>query len=224
MNVPLIVLAVLSVIGGFLIVPGLYELLGSVTTGMVPHTSGEEGAHHGEAFDAVKALTGAAAWQTYVTLGFVALGAGAAWFGFGPEKFARGWTRAQEKLFSGIQEGYEAVLHAIFARGGTAFSELLYSAVDRQVIDGAVNGTGLVVDYLAESLRTLQTGYVRNYALVMLAGAVFVVACFMFILQRPQWIPMQWVVAIIVALVILAVLSSILVQRREEPIETGPTH
>jgi hypothetical protein len=114
-------------------------------------------------------------------------------------------------------------MHAIFVRGGTAVSNVLYTFVDRQIIDGAVNGTGMVVDYLAESLRTLQTGYVRNYALVMLAGAVFVVACFMFILQRPNLIPMPWVIAIIVVLVIMAVLSSIWTGRTEEPVETGPT-
>jgi NADH:ubiquinone oxidoreductase subunit 5 (subunit L)/multisubunit Na+/H+ antiporter MnhA subunit len=55
--------------------------------------------------------------------------------------------------------------------------------VDR-AIDWVVNFVATVVDYFAESLRTLQTGYVRNYALVMLAGAVFVVACFMIILQQ----------------------------------------
>jgi NADH-quinone oxidoreductase subunit L len=67
--------------------------------------------------------------------------------------------------------------------GGTRIAELCYSILDR-AIDGIVNGVAKVVDYFAESLRTLQTGYVRNYALVMLAGAVFVVACFLIILQQ----------------------------------------
>ena len=55
--------------------------------------------------------------------------------------------------------------------------------LDRLVIDNSVNGVGKGVEYLAESLRTLQTGYVRNYALVMLAGVVFVLACFFVILK-----------------------------------------
>lgn len=111
------------------------------------------------------------------------LGIALAWFGFGPEKFARGWSPAQERFFGGFDTVYQGTLHAIFVRGGTKLSELLYTGVDR-AIDGVVNFVATVVDYFAESLRTLQTGYVRNYALVMLAGAVFVVACFMIILQQ----------------------------------------
>jgi NADH-quinone oxidoreductase subunit L len=73
-------------------------------------------------------------------------------------------------------------LHLIFVRGGDALAQLLYRVVDRGLIDRAVDGVGDLVNFLAENLRTLQTGYVRNYALVMLAGAVFVVGCFMLIL------------------------------------------
>jgi NADH:ubiquinone oxidoreductase subunit 5 (subunit L)/multisubunit Na+/H+ antiporter MnhA subunit len=106
-----------------------------------------------------------------------------AFFGVGPEKFARGWSPAAERLMGAPHAAYEGTLHAIFVRGGTKISELMYLGIDR-AIDWLVNGVAAVVDYFAESLRTLQTGYVRNYALVMLAGAVFVVACFMIILQH----------------------------------------
>jgi NADH-quinone oxidoreductase subunit L len=110
------------------------------------------------------------------------LGIGLAW-GIGPEKFARGWSPAAERALGIHQTIYEGALHAIVVVGGTKLAELLYTFVDR-LIDGIVNGVAKVVDYFAESLRTLQTGYVRNYALVMLAGAVFVVACFLIILQN----------------------------------------
>ena len=50
------------------------------------------------------------------------------------------------------------------------------AAIDQHVIDGAVNGVArLVVDW-AQGLRRIQTGYVMNYALSMLLGAVAVVA------------------------------------------------
>jgi NADH-quinone oxidoreductase subunit L len=106
-----------------------------------------------------------------------------AMFGVGAEKFARGWSPAAERFLAAPDTLYQGTLHAIFVRGGTKLSELLYTGVDR-AIDWVVNFVATVVDYFAESLRTLQTGYVRNYALVMLAGAVFVVACFMIILQQ----------------------------------------
>jgi len=52
---------------------------------------------------------------------------------------------------------------------------------DLGVIDGTVNGVGRVVVAWSGSLRQLQTGYVVNYALTMLAGAVVVVG---FLLAR----------------------------------------
>jgi len=44
--------------------------------------------------------------------------------------------------------------------------------VDLGVVDGAVNGVGRAVVAWAGSLRRVQTGYVVNYALTMLVGAV----------------------------------------------------
>jgi NADH-quinone oxidoreductase subunit L len=46
--------------------------------------------------------------------------------------------------------------------------------VDLGVVDGAVNGVGRGVVAWAASLRRVQTGYVVNYALTMLVGAVVV--------------------------------------------------
>jgi NADH-quinone oxidoreductase subunit L len=56
-----------------------------------------------------------------------------------------------------------------------ALSVFLARAFDLGVIDGAVNGIGRVVVAWGGSLRRLQTGYVVNYALTMLAGAVLLV-------------------------------------------------
>ena len=47
--------------------------------------------------------------------------------------------------------------------------------VDVSVIDGAVNGTGATFRALSRGARTLQTGLVRGYALVILGGAVALV-------------------------------------------------
>ena len=47
---------------------------------------------------------------------------------------------------------------------------------DLGVIDGAVNGVGRAVVTWAQGLRRLQTGFVMNYALTMLVGAVAIVA------------------------------------------------
>jgi len=52
---------------------------------------------------------------------------------------------------------------------------------DGRVIDGLVNGVGEAVVTWARGLRRLQTGFVMNYALTMLLGAVAVLA---FLLSR----------------------------------------
>ena len=53
-----------------------------------------------------------------------------------------------------------------------ALSTFLARRVDLGVIDGAVNGIGSAVVAWARGFRRLQTGYVVNYALTMLIGAV----------------------------------------------------
>jgi NADH:ubiquinone oxidoreductase subunit 5 (subunit L)/multisubunit Na+/H+ antiporter MnhA subunit len=52
---------------------------------------------------------------------------------------------------------------------------VLWEGLDVSVIDNAVNGTGAAFRALSRGARTLQTGLVRGYALVMLGGAVALV-------------------------------------------------
>jgi NADH-quinone oxidoreductase subunit L len=64
-------------------------------------------------------------------------------------------------------------------------TDFLANPIDKLVIDGAVNGTGRLVARASGGLRKMQTGFVRQYALVMLAGVVLVVAWFaLIVLQR----------------------------------------
>jgi NADH-quinone oxidoreductase subunit L len=44
--------------------------------------------------------------------------------------------------------------------------------VDAKVFDGVINGTAWLVARFSEGFRRVQSGYVRNYALVFLAGVV----------------------------------------------------
>jgi len=60
-----------------------------------------------------------------------------------------------------------------------AMSVFLAAVFDLRVVDGIVNGLGRAVAWGAATLRQLQTGYVVNYALTMLAGAVIFVAYFL---------------------------------------------
>jgi NADH-quinone oxidoreductase subunit L len=70
----------------------------------------------------------------------------------------------------------DRIYDAIIVRPLFALSEALARGFDLGVLDGIVNGVGRGVAAWGAGLRRLQTGYVVNYALTMLAGAVVVVA------------------------------------------------
>jgi NADH-quinone oxidoreductase subunit L len=55
---------------------------------------------------------------------------------------------------------------------GTIFANFLARGVDKNTIDGAVNGIGKVTREGGVGLRRLQTGLVRNYALAIVGGTV----------------------------------------------------
>ncbi|MGB1723458.1 MAG: NADH-quinone oxidoreductase subunit L, partial [Ilumatobacteraceae bacterium] len=52
---------------------------------------------------------------------------------------------------------------------------------DAAVVDGAVNGTGVGVRAVAERLRRGQTGFVRNYSAIVVAGVLAVLAWFVIV-------------------------------------------
>jgi NADH-quinone oxidoreductase subunit L len=55
-----------------------------------------------------------------------------------------------------------------------ASQEVLWRRIDVRVIDGAVNGTGVLVTAAASGLRRLQTGSVRVYAGSLFAGVLLI--------------------------------------------------
>jgi NADH-quinone oxidoreductase subunit L len=69
----------------------------------------------------------------------------------------------------------------ILGRPSQRLAAFSAGVVDPKVIDGAVNGIGGLAVRKARALRTVQTGQVRQYALVLLAG---VAAILLFLLMR----------------------------------------
>ena len=68
-----------------------------------------------------------------------------------------------------------AINETLIARPGTWLARALVY-VDNRGVDGLVNGTAALLGGSSGRLRRLQTGFVRSYALSMLAGSVLVVA------------------------------------------------
>jgi NADH-quinone oxidoreductase subunit L len=68
------------------------------------------------------------------------------------------------------------IYDAVIARPGQAFARFCATVVEVGVIDGAVNGVGRLTRAAGGGLRRLQTGYVRQYALGIVLGAVLLLA------------------------------------------------
>jgi len=68
----------------------------------------------------------------------------------------------------------DAANEAIFMRPGQALTKTLI-AVDEKVIDGAVRGVGAIAIGSGSELRKSQTGYVRSYSALILVGATAIV-------------------------------------------------
>jgi NADH-quinone oxidoreductase subunit L len=56
----------------------------------------------------------------------------------------------------------------------------LWKGVDAGLIDGTVNGVGLVVSGTSSVLRRMQTGSIRTYAFALFAGAISILAYYLF--------------------------------------------
>jgi NADH-quinone oxidoreductase subunit L len=160
MTVPLVVLAVLSILTGYL---GIPAFLGPVFSG------GAEAAGHGSAglgiiiLATLMGLTGiAAAYYAYVLNPQL------------PDRLAREWRA----LYQGslhkwyVDEAYDKLV----VRPTFAAAAQLWQRVDVSVIDGAVNGVARGVAWCGWLLRLIQSGQTQHYALAMALGIVILTA------------------------------------------------
>lgn len=68
--------------------------------------------------------------------------------------------------------GIDNLYSNLFEKPGHKLAELVGGVFDGKLIEGVVNGTGSLVKLVGGGGRKVQTGFVRNYALVLAAGAV----------------------------------------------------
>ncbi|MDO9585558.1 MAG: hypothetical protein Q7I93_03630, partial [Syntrophales bacterium] len=84
-------------------------------------------------------------------------------------KFARLYHVVHNKYF--VDELYDL----IFVRGTLKAGGFLLKVVDDGMIEGLVNGTAATMKRAGDKLRRIETGYVQEYALAIVVGAVVVV-------------------------------------------------
>ncbi|MGN5240447.1 NADH-quinone oxidoreductase subunit L [Rhodococcus sp. SJ-3] len=163
---PMILLAVGSVAAGALLVLG-----GSLQHWLEPVVGS---AHH---------EGGLPVWLvTLMTLAVVLAGVGAAYRQYAtrqipdtaPDDVSALTVAARNDLYG------DAFDEAAFMRPGQGMVRTLV-AVENTGVTGGVSGISSAVGTLSGSLRRLQTGFVRSYALYMFAGAAVVVAALMLV-------------------------------------------
>ncbi|WP_200948134.1 NADH-quinone oxidoreductase subunit L [Nocardioides sp. Soil774] len=160
MTFPLIVLAALSVLGGVLLLGNwIVEWLEPVT-GHVEHEN-----------PPVSALV-----VTAMIVGVVAIGVATAWFLVArrdvpreaPQDVSFATRAARADLYG------DAINDAVVVRPGASLVGGL-TTFDRVGVDGAVEGGSSAVGGISTTLRRVQNGFVRSYALSLLAGALLLV-------------------------------------------------
>lgn len=162
MTIPLIILAVLSVVGGFVgvpeaILPGsdrITEFLLPVIS-KHPHT-----VTHSEEF----ILMGI---STVLVLGMILF----AWTKF------RNYQRSEATGFGKVLENkwyVDELYDKIFVKPLHRFGGFLKLVIENSVVDGMVNGVGRLVQYGSRQFRLLQSGQVGSYALLMVLSMVLI--------------------------------------------------
>jgi NADH-quinone oxidoreductase subunit L len=168
MTAPLVVLAGLAAVGGALNLP-LLDDLKFLEHWLEPVVVGSEA--HPTASTALK--TGLALVALLGALGGIAL-AGAVYLQ------RRVDSDTIERPILADAWKYDAAISAFAGGPGRRIFDGV-AWVDRTIVDGAVNGVGTVVRTSGSALRRVQTGYVRNYALGVAAGAIVLVGVFLFV-------------------------------------------
>ncbi|HEX2269699.1 MAG TPA: NADH-quinone oxidoreductase subunit L [Pyrinomonadaceae bacterium] len=175
MTIPLIVLAVLSTIGGFIGVP--YALSSAFTEKNIntiehvlePVVHTEHAAHSHDEIVAERLLAGGS-----VAIALIGIGIG--WTIF-KKRPTLAMPRVLENKYY-VDEIYDTALIRPIEAGSR---EGLWKIFDIGVIDGLLHSIGQAVTELGRLARYLQAGFVRGYAAIILIGALILIGLFAYL-------------------------------------------
>ncbi len=181
MTVPLMVLAVLSVIGGGIGLSPKFSLVGWpqfehwLAPVFAPAARIKEALAHGAVHQAHPSA--ATEWLFIgIALAIATLGTFLAYYFYRmrPELPARIATRSGA-LYRILRDKYyvDEIYRVVFIHPLLGGARRL-DGFDKQVIDGTVNGAGIGAQVTGQIAKMFQTGYVRNYALSFVLGVVFI--------------------------------------------------
>ena len=163
MTIPLIVLAILAIIGGFVGIPEVFmhggDKLGEFLSPVIA-ANGEHHVSHATEYMLMGLSTG-------LVIAMIIF----AWFKF--RNYQRSEATGIGKVLENkwyVDEIYDAAIVKPIKKAGTFFSQVF----DNKVIDGMVNGVGRLLQYSSRQLRLVQSGQVGNYVLLMVISMVLI--------------------------------------------------
>jgi NADH-quinone oxidoreductase subunit L len=178
MTVPLSILAVLSIIGGWI---GIPHVLGGVNHFEKFLEPVMKGAHQADAHQALASAGHSSSTELILMGGSVALVLMCIYLAY---YFYRKNISAAGKLrhsFSGLhwllhgKYFVDEIYGALIIRPIVKSSLFLWKIFDVLIIDGLINGIATIIGDISNGVRTVQTGKVRTYATIFLLGVVLVI-------------------------------------------------
>jgi len=179
---PLIVLAFLSAVGGFIGMPKLFGVANLFEGFLAPVFSLSEEqmkAGHGIAHHSHQLEWG----MMGTSIGIAAIGIFIAFIMYVrdttlPGRFTAAFPLLHRLVYNKwyVDEIYDFLI----VNPCKLIAGFLWKGFDVVVVDGLVNGAATLVMGASRMLKNIQTGYVYNYALSMAIGVVVIVACYIF--------------------------------------------
>lgn len=169
MTIPLIILAILSVVGGVLGLPEFWHMPNWMHHNLEPvikHPSYSVLSHETEWALMILAVAGALAtiyitYMVYMKNKVLPVE---------KEEQMKPWQRVVYNKYY-VDEFYDAIIRKPL----DAISNAFYKFFDNQVIDGIVNGVGASVKMIGSSVRYFQNGNIGFYLMSMAMGVVLIV-------------------------------------------------
>ncbi|MEP6746783.1 MAG: NADH-quinone oxidoreductase subunit L [Bacteroidota bacterium] len=172
MTIPLVILAILAVVGGWIGIPDVFMKNGHWLEQFLSPIFAESYKHRVEHI--ADHRTDYMLMSVSVGLAAIAIAVAVTRFSKKPDlQEAEGFGKVLANKWY-VDELYDAIV----VKPLNAFSKFLDNVVEKSGIDWLVNGVGKGVQYGSRQLRLLQSGQVGNYVLLMIAGMLI-----LFVLQ-----------------------------------------
>lgn len=165
MTIPLIILAVLSLIGGWIGIPEIFaangNVLGDFLSPVFAHSTQINGTHtlpHQTEIILIVATTIASIIV--------------AWWAWAKYKNYSQFAPAKSSFAKLIENKFyvDEIYNFVFIKPYYALAGFLHNVFDKKGVDGLVNGVGRGIHYGSRQLRLLQSGQVGAYLLLMVIG------------------------------------------------------